>query len=304
MQVSEIDYFLYQEALARYSGTLAFAQTQHQTATALIARGSNEFLKQKYLPHLSQGQILAGVGFSHLRRPGSPMLRATPCNDADYQLSGCVPWLSGYGVFQRAIVAARLPDNRVLFALIPFGETSQSLGGTLAFSEPMPLAAMSATNTVSAELHHWLLTADNVADIRPAGWLEAKDRTSILNPTPFALGSARAGLDILQIAVRGEGEGDRAVLETWDALNRELGDCREAILAAKGETRPTAEQLTLRAWSLELSQRCAYAATIVSRGAANHRQNAAQRIYREALVFAVSGQTTAVMAATLARLRR
>jgi len=125
-QIGDLDYFLYQETLTRYSGTLAFIQTQHQTAAALIARGQNEFLKQKYLPYLSRGQILAGVGFSHLRHPGEPLLRAIP-HEQDYLLSGNVPWISGYGVFQRAVVAAALPDGSILLALLPFGETSQSL---------------------------------------------------------------------------------------------------------------------------------------------------------------------------------
>ncbi len=300
-QISELDYFTYQETLARYSGTLAFIQTQHQTAAALIARGQNEFLKQKYLPNLSRGQMLAGVSFSHLRRPGLPLLRAVP-EEQHYRLCGSVPWLSGYNVFQRAVVAATLPDERILLALLPFGETSQSLGGTLSFSQPLELAAMNATNTVSAELKDWLLTVDRVVDIRPAGWIAARDQQSILKPTPFALGSGRAGLDILQGAAR-TGT-DAAVTETWARLDQELSDCRQAVLAARVEPPAAEEQVRIRAWSLELAQRCAYAAVIVSRGAANHRQHAAQRLYREAIVFSVSGQTPAVMAATLARLVR
>lgn len=50
--------------------------------------------------------------------------------------------------------------------------------------------------------------------------------------------------------------------------------------------------------------RCANAAITVSSGAANYQDHPAQRVYREALVFAVSGQTTAVMEATLAELIR
>jgi hypothetical protein len=62
------------------------------------------------------------------------------------------------------------------------------------------------------------------------------------------------------------------------------------------------ERLQLRSWAINLAQRCASAAVTVSSGAANYRYHAAQRVYREALVFTVSGQTTAVMEATLAQL--
>jgi hypothetical protein len=62
--------------------------------------------------------------------------------------------------------------------------------------------------------------------------------------------------------------------------------------------------LHLRAWAIDLAVRCAHAAVTVSSGAANYSNHAAQRVYREAIVFTVSGQTTAVMEATLNRLVR
>jgi alkylation response protein AidB-like acyl-CoA dehydrogenase len=68
------------------------------------------------------------------------------------------------------------------------------------------------------------------------------------------------------------------------------------------ESQSWEERLQLRAWAINLAVRCASAAVTVSSGAANYRYHAAQRVYREALVFTVSGQTTAVMEATLARL--
>jgi len=55
-------------------------------------------LKQEYLPHLSNGQILLGVGFSHLRRAGDPLIVAVPATGG-YQLQGHVPWVT-FGLFQ------------------------------------------------------------------------------------------------------------------------------------------------------------------------------------------------------------
>jgi hypothetical protein len=60
----------------------------------------------------------------------------------------------------------------------------------------------------------------------------------------------------------------------------------------------------LRAWAIDLAARIAHAAVTVSSGAANYSHHDAQRVYREALVFTVTGQTRAVMEATLERLTR
>jgi len=62
------------------------------------------------------------------------------------------------------------------------------------------------------------------------------------------------------------------------------------------------DRLQLRAWAIDLAVRCAHAAVTVSSGAANYSDHPAQRVYREAMVYTVFGQTTPVMEATLARL--
>ncbi|WP_365672005.1 hypothetical protein [Okeania sp. SIO3I5] len=53
-----------------------------------------------------------------------------------------------------------------------------------------------------------------------------------------------------------------------------------------------------------LAQRCAAAVVTVASGAANHKNYAAQRVYREALVYTVAAQTTDIMEATLKNLVR
>jgi hypothetical protein len=62
------------------------------------------------------------------------------------------------------------------------------------------------------------------------------------------------------------------------------------------------QKLKLRAQTINLAQRCTHAAIIASSGAANVMEHPAQRVYREALMFTVFGQTTAGMEATLEQL--
>lgn len=298
LEVSQEIFQIFQELVARYSGALAFLQTQHQSAAAMLVQSQNELLKQKYLPLLSNGQVLVGVGFSHLRRLGNPVITAVPVTGG-YKLEGYVPWITGFSLFQEFIVAAVLPNGQAVFGVIPFLETYQEQLGTITFSQPMALAAMTSTNTVTATLTSWFLPQERVVSIKPSGWIHENDNKSILNPTSLALGCALAGLDILQAAHSTKQLS--FIAQAFKTLDRELADCRAAIRHAQ-QDHDLGKRLQLRAWTINLAVRCAHAAITVSSGAANYRHHAAQRVYREALVFTVSGQTTALMEATLARL--
>jgi alkylation response protein AidB-like acyl-CoA dehydrogenase len=298
----------FQEMVARYSGALAFLQTQHQSASGMLARSDNEALKQAYLPHLASGDRLLGVGFSQLRRRGTPMVKARPVADG-FAIDGQVPWVTGWGLFSEFIVGAELPDGRALYGVVPFADT-QDNGGSVTFSEPMQLAAMQSTQTVIGQLDRWFLPEARVVFVKPAGWIHESDRHNVLHHSFFALGCARAGLDIVESARKKKQL--PAIAAAWAALDRELNTCRSAIYQrstqnpaeSTGDRQANHSPLTslqLRAWAIALANRCAHSAVTVSSGAANLSHHPAQRVYREALVFSVSGQTTAVMEATLDR---
>ena len=299
-EVSEETYRRFQQLVPRYSGALAFLQTQHQSAGEMLANSENDSLKQQYLPYMGNGQVLVGVGFSHLRRQGDPPVKAIPV-EGGYQLAGEVPWITGFGFFQDFIVGAALPDAQAVYGVVPFVETVQEAGGALAFSEPMELGAIASTNTVTATLTHWFLAEERVVFVKPAGAIHENDKKNVLHHGFVALGCARAGLDILESAAKTK---QLPFLKlASESLNGELIRCQAAMMQAlPPNSQSWEERLQLRAWAINLAQRCANAAVTVSSGAANYRYHAAQRVYREALVFAVSGQTTAVMEATLARL--
>ncbi len=104
---------------------------------------------------------------------------------------------------------------------------------------------------------------------------------------------------------------DAFLVESYQSLQQQGDRCRAAIYAALAASNTAADpldpdvvaqHLTLRGGAIALSGRCAHAAITVSAGAANYLDHPAQRVYREALVFTVSGQTLDVMATTLASL--
>lgn len=347
-EVTPVTFFHFQQHVCRYSGALAFLQTQHQSAGSFLAKSDNEALKQQYLPRMGRGEALVGVGFSQLRRTGNPPVKATPV-DGGYQITGNVPWVTGFGLFEDFVIGATLPDGRELYGIVPFTSTEQGVGGAIAFSEPMVLAAMNSTNTVSASLTDWFLPHESVLFIRKAGAIHEMDRKNVLNHGFFALGCAKAGLDIVTAVYRRKKLG--FIQDAFNSLNAEVSDCEAAMMAAlsansfhtgdndnksnksvgekhscpdisdfcqtssanaspKPQTPnshtqppiPNTQSLQLRAWAINLAGRCTNAAVTVSSGAANIQSHAAQRVYREAVVFTVSGQTTAVMEATLAQL--
>lgn len=300
-ELNQQDFSEFQELVARYSGALAFLQTQHQSAGSMLVNSNNSCLQQEYLPRMGTGELLVGVGFSQLRRQGEPLTKAVAVKGG-YQLEGFVPWVTGYGCFHSFIVAATLSDGGVIFGVVPFQETQQKAGGTITFSHPASLAAMTSTNTVSATLSNWFLSSENLVAIRSGDWIHENDRKNVLRSSFLTTGCALAGLDVIESTLQKK---PFSFIQTaFESLNQELRECRHQIREINQQSADVelSVKLKLRAWAIDLATRIAHACVTVSSGAANYSHHNAQRIYREALVFTVTGQTPAVMEATLARL--
>ncbi|MCT7970543.1 acyl-CoA dehydrogenase family protein [Laspinema olomoucense] len=295
-----------QEAIARYSGALGFLQTQHQSAGSAISRSHNQALKAEYLPHLATGKRLLGIGFSHLRRQGNPLVKALPI-PGGFLLSGTVPWVTGFGIFHEVVLGAELPDHRAVYGIIPLVNCQKS-GGQITWNAPMSLAAMQSTQTVSGILEQWFLPEEKLLFMQPARWIHESDRKTVLNNTCLLLGCARAGLDI--IAAIAQKKPLPGIAAAFNALDRQVITCRQNIqqlmFHQSQEELDTwySQALLLRVQAIDLAYKTAQGAITVSSGASNLGESQAGRVYREALVFGVSGQTSAVMEATLAQLMR
>ena len=282
----------FQETIARFSGSLAFLQTQHQSAVAMIAAGEHEALKASILPlaHTLDGTI--GIGFSQLRRPGPPTMRAAQ-SAGGYVLDGHVPWVTGATFFPRFLVGAELPDGTALFAVVPLS----NIVGQISVSAPMRLAAMEAAQTVTVDFTEFFVGDEDVAFVKPRGWIHDNDMVNVTLQGYFALGCAQAGIDIVR-----QVHGRRAMdflEQTASSLEAELVECRQELGMLD---RPLSERLESRSRAIDLAARCAHAGVVASSGAANSIFHPAQRVYREALVFSVSAQTTPIMEASLRRL--
>ena len=297
--LNALEYGSWQVAIARMSGALAFLQTQHQSAGSFLAKSKNCNLQQTYLPQMATGQKLVGVGFSQLRRPGKPLVMAKPVARG-YELSGTVPWVTGGQIFSEFIIGAVLPDGRELYGLVPL-QTQRDAQSEISVSQPMDLISMSATNTVSVELDNWYLDSELVVDIKSPGKIHLTSQKNTLNHCWFPLGCAYAALDILQQTYQKKPLD--AILESQISLEQQLKQCHQEIQETLSKSdRDYQQDLQLRATAIDLAFRCAQAAVIANSGAANSYANSAGRVYREALVFSVSGQTSDILTASLNRL--
>ncbi|MBL8087235.1 MAG: acyl-CoA/acyl-ACP dehydrogenase [Chthonomonas sp.] len=289
------DFRDFQELVARHSGALAFLQTQHQSAVSLLSKGEPSPLRDQLLHQAHQPDELIGIGFSQLRRAGPPVLRAE-ATAGGYRIDGHLPWATGFGMFRHLLLAAALPDGTAVFGVIPF----ESAPG-VQYSEPMRLAAMQAAQTVTAEFDGYQLDASKVLFLREPNWIHRNDMINVTLQGFFAIGCARAGLEL---AIGGASRRKSTdALRDLASLEGEMAQCRDQLgrsQALGDET--TDERLQLRAWAIDLMLRCTSAAIVATGGAANSTDHAAQRVYREAMVFAVSAQTTQIMLATLSRL--
>lgn len=294
----EEEFRLFQETCARASGALAFLQTQHQSAVGMIARSSNEALKQEYLPQMGNGGKLVGIGFSQLRRAGAPMIRAEE-TAGGYLLKGHVPWVTGWNYYPEFLVGATLEDGQALFAIAPL-----KAGEGVAVSHVMKLAAMESANTVTVDFEDFFMPSERVVFTQPAGWIKRNDQINIALQGYFAMGCAQAGLDVLE--TNAERKPLPFLKEAMASLTAELNACRAATQAAQADANEetTQDRLNVRAWAIELAVRCAHAGVTASSGAANSLYHPAQRVYREALVFTVSAQTPEIMEATLRRIAK
>lgn len=297
------------EQLTRYSGALAFLQIQHQRSISELTKSSNHNLQEQFLQPAIRGEVGIGVGYSHLRRSCTPVMAEAV--SGGYVFQGEVPWVTGFGIFDYWLLAAPLvrgglngglsggSSGASVWVLVPFADKIEG-SGHLQFGPPMELAAMGSTQTVRARLDNWFVPETFLVDSKPAGWVHDCDQARPLNGSVFPLGCARAGLDIVAAAQR---EDVPEIAELFEALECELKECRTAIYAAM-PTQAVMHPIDLRAWAIDLASRCAHAAVVVSRGAANSSDHAAQRIYRESLAFTVFGQHNEVMQASLQYMTR
>lgn len=284
----------YLEILASACGVTAFTQMQHVLGVNQIINGENESLRAAWLPRYARGERYCGVAFSHVRRPGPPVLRAEIDGDC-LTFRGEAPWFTGWGIMDDVVLAGTLPDGRILFALVPLDAPG------LSASPPLKLAVGTASSTVILACDSVRVARDrHVRTLTPKEFA-ARDTRSILRYTALPLGVASGAISLLRRL--SEARADDTIAEAANAIEAECSAIREAAdywEPRVDEPGYLENAYRVRTWAIEAGMRAAHTAAMATGGTANLLTNPAQRLVREALLFSLNAQNAELRRAELA----
>jgi alkylation response protein AidB-like acyl-CoA dehydrogenase len=274
----------------------AFLAFQHFGASRQIAGSENDRLKAELLPAFASGTRFCTLAFSHLRRPGPPVLRVER-DVAGFVFNGVAPWATGWGLADEVLLAGTLPDGNSLWVVAPLVQSD-----SLQPSPPMRLCAVSASATVSLTCRGLRVGPERFVKTVTRAQLMADTVAGMLGHSALSLGVVRAAVTLLR--QRGKTLGSQ-IPAAADALEQEAAKARRQVnvWADRASEADYQERvLRARAWCIDLGVRAAHAAVAASGGAANSLDHPAQRLFREAMLYTVTAQTTELWTMLLERL--
>jgi alkylation response protein AidB-like acyl-CoA dehydrogenase len=279
------------EELAAADASTWFVWTQHHTPVRTIARGSNLELRSRLLPSLASGASLAGVAFTHLRRPGPPAVEATR-DGAGWRLSGDIAWLTSSELADVFLVGAQAGLD-VVWVAVPLRGRPQVQ------ARPLALAAMGGTSTVGVRLDGLRVNESDVVLVESLDEWRSVDAARTSDVSPSVLGVAA------EAARRLAERPDPASQELAATVTARLDELRRTAYALMDdETGAVEQRLRLRAQAHELAVQVTAGLVAAGAGRSMLLDQPAQRLARVALFLQVQGQAAPAREATLRRLSR
>ncbi|MGI9595740.1 MAG: acyl-CoA dehydrogenase family protein [Acidimicrobiales bacterium] len=264
--------------LASGCGATSFAFAQHHGTVASVAATDNRGLADRRLPGLIDDR-LAGIAYAHMRRPGPPVLTATPDGDG-WTFDGVAPWVTSWGTAEVMAVAAATDDGRLVWALVPAVE-----GGGLAEAGTFDLMVFGATQTVALSFDRFAVGPELVLDVVDRDRWADGDRFLAARPNPLCLGISDRAMRQLAVAAPELA----AELEPWWQA---VGDRAEQQAGAVDDRSAELGQVAAaRAEVLMAVQRLTTAPLAATGGGAMERSHPGQRLSREALFYVIQAQS-------------
>jgi alkylation response protein AidB-like acyl-CoA dehydrogenase len=261
------------EELAAGDLATTFVWLQHQGVVRTVADGPAA-LRDAFLDDLRSGRVRAGIVLQAAVRPGPPAVRVRR-EGTDLVLDGAVPWVTGWGLVDVLLVAARDEADDVLFLLV-----DAQPGATLAATaQRMVAVEASASVELTFAGHH--VPAGRLVRTAPLAELLAGDAAGLRFNGSLALGLVLRCTRLLGPS----------------PLDGELVAARDALDAAGPAELPAA-----RAAAAALAHRAAGALVVATGSRALVTGHVAGRTAREALFLLVFGSRPAIRTALLGRL--
>lgn len=268
IDLEPVENYRWLSAFAEYSGAFAFLVFQQWVA--------NNHL---YLPD-DRPWPKAGVGFGQLRNVGRPA--PTLC---DGVVTGPVPWFTGSGIFDIALLGIRISGDREAFVW-----TSAHDRPEFRHSPPFKMLAGTSTRTVRVEVDGLPIDERELFLVRGAGAVGDSDSAGAVWQTPLMVGCMRAAVRLLRDAPAHRVGSISRIEARLEALVYRL---EKAIERGTDVVQAT----ELRAEAGDLAVRLARLTTVGVGGMGLVAPSSAQRIYREVLMFNLVGQNDRIVRA-------
>lgn len=266
------------EALAGGCLTTAFVWIQHQGVVRRVLAGPPG-LREAHLGPLLAGERRAGVALGgSLPGPARLRARAVP---GGYLIDGHSPWVTGWGMIDSLVVAARDEQQVLVWSLIDAME-----GGTLSV-QPLRMVAAAASGTVTARFAGHFVPAGRVLGTQPLAEFAAQDAQGLRMNGSLALGIITRCQALL--GPSGPSGPSR--------LDEQAKACRAGLDQATAEEMPAA-----RAAAAALAMRAATMLLVHVGSQGILLDQHAQRLVREAMFLCVFGSRPPIKAALLAQL--
>jgi alkylation response protein AidB-like acyl-CoA dehydrogenase len=261
------------------SGCLAttFVWMQHRgLVMTLAAEGTPAVLRDRWLGPACRGEVRGAIALGGLL-PGPPRLRARPSGDG-WRLDGEAPWVTGWGLTDLLLVAARGPDDSIVSLIL---DAAAQPGLTVTRER---LAAVNASATVRLGFDGVLVPGERWAGQVPF------DPAESLRPDRLRInGSLALGLVRRCVRLLGPGPLDGELAAGRERLDEALAVGPEAMAQA-------------RAAASELAIRAAAALAVRQGSRSATADQHVQRLVREAMFLLVFGSRPGIRSALLRRL--
>ena len=287
--------------LASASLVTTFILTQRNAACQRIELAADSELKSKLLRQLSQGEIFATVGISHLttsrQHLKTPPVVVTPSPCArGYLLNGQIPWATGAAMADVLVTGGTLADQKQILTAIP--TTRQGV----TVSKPVTMMALNASQTGAVQLTDVFVAHDEVlhGPVEKVMSQGAGGGAGSLGTSALAIGAAQGTLH--QFAADVERRPELAsfhqpLQQEADSLTAELQ------LASVGQHPAEAQAAeVLRRRANSLVTRCAQVWLAATKGAGFIAGHPAERAVRESMFFMVWSCPQPVLDANLREL--
>jgi hypothetical protein len=246
------------EDISYFSGALSFLFLQNLSAMAYFQK-----LSQAKLIEINRIKYNCGIAFAHLRNTKTFVSGVNDGNDI--VLNGFLPWSSGYKIFDYVLIGFHI-DGQECIAFCAFSESANFI-----ISDIMDSFVASSMNTVSIKLTNFKIPYVNIISKEELGTFNKLLGDSSRMPS-LMVGIIQKGIDIIP----------HIYLKEKKHFNLQLSHIRESILNKH-------KIISTRMECFKLAQMVIGFCSIANGGKSVLYTNSIQRLYREILLFSLSG---------------